>query len=205
MLDTQVAGILLYPDRFVTERKEFLALLRELKKRNLPLVLLDRYIPNVDFPCVMTDNVQGMYQVTEHLICCGRRRPALVGFWPSNTVHRDRRRGVTEALRDHGLEPTPVLEVEIQGEADFFQAAREAVAGWIQGKRPQDLPFDSVICMFDMLAYGAFAALREAGLRVPEDVALVGYDNFDSEIYRALGLELTSVQQHFGFLPHGEC
>lgn len=195
MLDTQVAGILLYPDRFVTERKEFLRLLREIKKRNVPLVLLDRYIPNVDFPCVMTDNVQGMYQLTEHLICCGRRRPALVGFWPSNTVHRDRRRGVTEALRDHGLGPAPVLEVEIQGEEDFFQAARDAVAGWVKGRPASDLPFDSIICMFDMLAFGAFSALRDAGLRVPDDVALVGYDNFDSEIYRALGLELTSVQQ----------
>ncbi|MES2692270.1 MAG: GntR family transcriptional regulator [Verrucomicrobiota bacterium] len=195
MLDTQVAGILLYPDRFVTERKEFLGLLREIKKRNIPLVLLDRYIPNVDFPCVMTDNVQGMYQVTEHLICCGRRRPALVGFWPSNTVHRDRRRGVTDALRDHGLNPAPVLEAEIQGDEDFFQAARAAVAGWVQGKKASELPFDSIICMFDMLAYGAFTALREAGINVPDDVALVGYDNFDSEIYRTFGLELTSVQQ----------
>ena len=195
MLDTQVAGILLYPDRFVTERKEFLALLREFQKRNLPLVLIDRYLPNVDFPCVMTDNVQGMYRLTEHLICCGRRRPALIGFWPSNTVHRDRRRGVIEAMRDHGLDPNPVLEVEIQGDEDFFATARTAVAGWIKGRQAAELPFDSIICMFDMLAYGAFAALREAGLRVPEDVALVGYDNFDSEIYRALGLELTSVQQ----------
>ena len=195
MLDTQVAGILLYPDRFVTERKEFLGLLREIKKRNIPLVLLDRYIPNVDFPCVMTDNVQGMYQLTEHLIFCGRRRPALVGFWPSNTVHRDRRRGVTEALRDHGLNPAPVIEVEIQGEEDFFQAARDAVAGWVKDRSASELPFDSIICMFDMLAYGAFSALRDAGLKVPDDVALVGYDNFDSEIYRTLGLELTSVQQ----------
>ena len=99
-------------------------------------------------------------------------------------------------LRDHGLSPDPpVLEVEIQGEEDFFQAARDAVAGWVKGRSASDLPFDSIICMFDMLAYGAFSALREAGLRVPDDVALVGYDNFDSEIYRALGLELTSVQQ----------
>jgi GntR family transcriptional regulator, arabinose operon transcriptional repressor len=196
MIDMQVAGVLLYPDRFVTERKEFLALLRELKKRNIPLVLLDRYIPNLDFPCVMTDNVQGMYQITEHLICCGRRRPALVGFWPTNTVHRDRRRGFTEALRDHGLEPKPVLEAEIPGDADFFLAARTAVAGWLQGaKTAADLPFDSIVCMFDMLAYGAFSALHDAGLRVPEEIALVGYDNFDSEIYRTLGLELTSVQQ----------
>jgi DNA-binding LacI/PurR family transcriptional regulator len=195
MMDAQVAGILLYPDRFVTERKEFLVLLKELKRRGIPLVLLDRYIAGLDFSCVMTDNVQGMYQLTEHLICCGRRRPALVGFWPNNTVHRDRRRGVIEALRDHGLQPGPVLECEIGADQDFFESARDVVAGWVKGKRAAELPFDSIICMFDMLAFGAFTALREAGLRVPDDVALVGYDNFDSQVYRSLGLQLTSVQQ----------
>lgn len=195
MLETPVAGILLYPDRFVTERKDFLALLQEFKRRDLPLVLLDRYIPGVDFPCVMTDNVQGMYQLTEHLICCGRRRPALIGFWPTNTVHQDRRRGFVEALRDRGLSPVPTREVEVEADQDFFHAAHDAVAEWVKGKTPAELPFDSIICMFDLLAYGAFTALREAGFRVPEDVALVGYDNFDSKIYRSLGLELTSVQQ----------
>lgn len=195
MMTAQVAGILLYPDRFVTERKEFLVLLKNLKKRGIPLVLLDRYIAGLDFPCVMTDNVQGMYQLTEHLICCGRRRPALVGFWPTNTVHRDRRRGVIEALRDHGLKPEPVLECEVGADQDFFDTARAAVAGWVKGRRAADLSFDSIICMFDLLAYGAFTALREAKLCVPDDIALVGYDNFDSQVYRSLGLKLTSVQQ----------
>lgn len=196
MMHAQVAGILLYPDRFVTERKEFLTLLKAFKKRGIPLVLLDRYIAGLEFSCVMTDNVQGMYQLTEHLICCGRRRPALIGFWPTNTVSRDRRRGVVEALRDHGLKPDPVLECEVGADQDFFETARATVAGWVKGcKRPASLSFDSIICMFDMLAYGAFTALRAARLRVPDDIALVGYDNFDSQVYRSLGLQLTSVQQ----------
>lgn len=195
MMHAQVAGILLYPDRFVTERKEFLTLLKTLKKRGIPLVLLDRYIAGLDFSCVMTDNVQGMYQLTEHLICCGRRRPALIGFWETNTVSRDRRRGVVEALRDHGLDPAPVLECKVGADQDFFETARATVAGWVKGKRAADLSFDSIICMFDMLAFGAFTALHEAGLDVPDDIALVGYDNFDSQVYRSLGLQLTSVQQ----------
>ncbi|MDR1789570.1 MAG: GntR family transcriptional regulator [Opitutaceae bacterium] len=195
MLEARAKGILLYPDRFVTERREFLDLLEEFRRRAVPLVFLDRYVPNTGFPCVMTDNVSGMYQVTEHVICCGRRRPALIGFWPSNTVHQDRRRGFVEALRDHGLPPRPALEAEISGDRDFFQAARETVTSWVRGKKREALPFDSIVCMFDMLAFGAFTALREAGFSVPGDVALSGYDNFDSEVYRTLGLELTSVQQ----------
>ncbi|HVU35765.1 MAG TPA: GntR family transcriptional regulator [Opitutaceae bacterium] len=192
---TQVAGIMLFPDRFVSERAEFLALLEDLKRRNLPVVLLDRYLPNLDLPCVMTDNVQGMYELTEHLICCGRRRLALLGFWASNTVHMARRKGFIEALRDHKLPSHPVKEGNIPGAKDFFRAAHDVVAGWVAGKTAAELPFDAIVCMFDLLAYGAYTALQAVGLRVPEDVALVGYDNLDSEMYRTMGLELTSVQQ----------
>jgi len=195
MLDTSVAGILLFPDRFASERKKFLDLLKELQERGVPLVLLDRYLAAVDFPCVMTDNVQGMFELTEHLILCGRRRLALVGFWPANTVHVARRKGFMEALRAHRLPPKAVLEAEISGDRDFFKAAHDTVNGWIAGRSAAELPFDAIVCMFDILAYGAYTALRAAGFRVPEDVAIVGYDNLDSEMYRALGLELTSVQQ----------
>jgi len=195
MLETQVAGILLFPDRFAADQKEFVELLQELRNRRVPVVLLDRYLPGLDFPCVMTDNVQGMYELTEHLICSNRRRLALIGFWRSNTVHMARRKGFLEALRAHKLGPKPVLETEISADGDFFKEAHDAVAGWVAGKTASELPFDAIVCMFDITAFGAFVALKEAGLRVPQDVAVVGYDNLDSEMYRALGLELTSVQQ----------
>ncbi len=206
LLETDVSGILLYPDRFVTDCKEFLDLLDELNKRNVPLVLLDRYIAGLDFTCVMTDNVQGMFELTEHVILCGRRRPALIGFWETNTVHMARRKGFLEALHKHRLPTTSVLEGHVSSTgatsggdhnilAEWTQAAHDIVAGWVAGKSAADLPFDSIVCMYDPIAYGAFNALQEAGLRVPEDIALVGYDNLDSGLYRTQGLQLTSVQQ----------
>ncbi len=194
MLESPVAGMLVYPDRFVTDRPEFLEVLKEFKQRGKPLVLVDRYIPQIDAPCVMTDNVRGMFQVTEHLICSGRRRLALLGFWPTNTVHIDRRKGFIDALRAYGLPPKPVLEADI-GVGNFERSAKEIVSQWVKDKSPDELPFDSIACMNDYAAHGAFLALREAGVRVPEDVAMIGYDNIQSEMFKMLGLDLTSVEQ----------
>ena len=76
MMGADIAGLLLYPDRSVTERGEFVEVLRQIEEQKLPLVLLDRSLPGFDFPCVMNDNVRGSYMVTEHLIGSGRRRVA---------------------------------------------------------------------------------------------------------------------------------
>lgn len=206
MLETEVSGILLYPDRFVTDRKEFLDLLEKCKTRNVPLVLIDRYVAGLDFTCVMTDNIQGMYELTEHLILCGRRRSALIGFWESNTVHMARRKGFLEALREHRLPTKSLIEEHVSSTKlsshtgddilhEWIEAGHDIVAKWIKGKTVAELPFDSIVCMFDAIAYGAFNALQEAGIRVPEDIALVGYDNLDSGLYRTQRLQLTSVQQ----------
>jgi len=189
-----VDGVLIYPNGFVTEDKRFLHLLSELQKKKLKLVFLDRYVAGYDFPCVMTDNVKGMYQATEHLILQGYRKPALLGFWKSNTVHADRRRGFLSALRDYKISTSGILEKET-GVKDFDKHAFEIMASWIKGMNKEKFPFDSVACMADSIAYGVFLALRNAGIRVPEDIALVGYDNEDSGLYRAMGLHLTSVQQ----------
>ena len=193
MLDANVAGILLYPDRGVTERREFRALLKKIDAQNIPLVLLDRYIDGVGFQCVMTDNVSGMYQVTERLIHSGRKRVALIGFWEGNTSHIARRRGFVAALRNYGLPPDPVMEgCTPANYTDRY--AYSLVANWVKGCRTRDdLPFDGIVCMSDFLAYEAFDALHEAGFRIPEDVALVGFDNMNTAAIRS-PLQLTTVQ-----------
>jgi len=193
VLSAHVDGIILYPDREATERADFIKLLSSLSKQKTPVVLLDRYIPGINLPCVMTDNIRGMYEATEHLICCGRRRLALIGFWETNTVHQDRRKGFLDALKDAGIRK-PVCEANT-GIQPFDKAACEIVTGWIKGKTASTLPFDSIVCMNDTIARGAFIALKNAGLKVPEHVALVGYDNDHSELFRLNGLNLTSVEQ----------
>jgi DNA-binding LacI/PurR family transcriptional regulator len=185
-----VEAVFIYPDGYITEQQAFLDAVTSLKKDQIPVIFLDRYVPEFDFPCVMTDNVRGMYIATEHLILSGSRRPALLGFWKNNPVHADRRKGYLAALRDYKL--TPGLEKET-GKKDYDAHAFEIVSAWIEEKKK--LPFDSIVCMTDFIAHGAFLALKKAGLRVPEDIALVGYDHIDAELYQKMGLNLTSVKQ----------
>ena len=193
VLSANVDGLIVYPDREATERSDFLKMLSNIGRKGTPLVLLDRYVAGFELPCVMTDNIRGMYEATEHLICCGRRRIALIGLWENNTVHQDRRKGFMDALRDAGIHE-PVCEANT-GIQPFDRAAYEIVSGWIKGKDAKRLPFDSIVCMNDRIAHGAFTALRDAGIQVPQQVALVGYDNVDSAFFRSRGLNLTSVEQ----------
>ena len=193
VLSANVDGLIVYPDREASERSDFLKMLSNIGRKGTPLVLLDRYVAGFELPCVMTDNIRGMYEATEHLICCGRRRIALIGLWENNTVHQDRRKGFMDALRDAGIHE-PVCEANT-GIQPFDRAAYEIVSGWIKGKDAKRLPFDSIVCMNDRIAHGAFTALRDAGIQVPQQVALVGYDNVDSAFFRSRGLNLTSVEQ----------
>jgi DNA-binding LacI/PurR family transcriptional regulator len=197
LLDNEVQGLLIFLDRDNVVRPEYQDLLKRLRDRKRPVVLLDRYVPGVDLPCVLTDTVRGMYLATEHLILLGRRRPAVLSWGPTAGIaERNRLTGFRNALRDHNLPTEPVLHAELgYGEAPET-AGKRAVEGWLR-QHGKQLPFDAIVCFLDNMAYGAFAALKEAGLSVPEDVALVGFDNVNSEMYQAMGLELTSVDQPF--------
>lgn len=194
MIDSDVAGLAVYPDSGNLVRPEFHALIRRVEARSLPLVMIDRYVPGLDTTSVMSDNVAGMYSATEHLILGGHRRLSLLSFGPEGGVaDQDRRKGFMLALRDYGLSPKPVFEIPL-GTRGHETSAREAVAEQLRSTGGT-ARFDGIVCMQDNMAYGAFLALREAGLSVPGDAGLVGYDNLDRELFHSVGLNLTSIDQ----------
>ncbi len=194
MKDSGIAGVAIFPDtHHDVDRPELIQILSDLSN-NSQLVLIDRYVPGIDAPCVLSDNYLGSYLAAEHMILTGHRRLGLLGFGPgSRTTGRDRRKGFIDALQHHGLDPQPVLEANL-GMHDYEVLAMEAVKSWITESRGS-LPFDGLVCMQDNMAYGAFLALKEAGISVPDDVALIGYDNLNREMYRAVGLDLSSIDQ----------
>ncbi|AHF90523.1 transcriptional regulator [Opitutaceae bacterium TAV5] len=219
MLEGGVGGVAVFPDTGNVVRAEFHELIRRFSARSIPLVMIDRYVPGVEAPGVMSDNVAGMYAATEHLILSGHRRLALLTFGEEGGVtDRERRKGFFQALQDYGLPPQPVHEAAL-GTRGHEDTAREAVAAWLAADAAQARQetgglaadgvldgnsatagaarprFDGIACMQDNMAYGAFLALRDAGLSVPADVSLVGYDNLDRELFQAAGLRLTSIDQ----------
>lgn len=133
---------------------------------------------------VRIDNVRGARDVVRHLVSLGRRRIALIGGEERNHDARERRRGYRAALRTAGLPVDAALEAT----GDFTEPSGYAAAEALlrQPKRP-----DAIFAANDAMAVGALSALRDAGLRVPEEVALVGFD--DIPIARYLTPPLTSV------------
>ena len=148
-----------------------------------PLVLLGERVH--DLPCthVMIDNEQAAREATEHLLALGRRRVAVIGRQqsPHAETSRVRMAGYRAALEaaGHAYDEALAPEVTWYGRADGA-AAMITLLGHGPAARP-----DAVFCFADVLAEGAMHALREAGLRIPEDVAVVGFDDLDQARYAA--------------------
>lgn len=157
------------------------------ERRRLGVVTLERQGRGSDGAWVSLDNVRGARLAMAHLIAEGHRRIALVNGPASVSWCAERREGAAQALLDAGLAPDDVLvDVEVRDLTVAEGAA--AVAPLLDAGR-----VSAVMCVNDMLALGALLAMQERGIRVPEDVALVGYD--DADFAPALNPPLTTVRQ----------
>ena len=154
--------------------------------RTHPLVLLGERLAHVSVDHVAIDSVEAARQATRHLLELGRRTVAVIGTGPeiSNTG-RLRVHGYQEALADAGLR----AEASLEGDARWYHRPDGYAA--MQGLLERRPDLDAVFCFNDLLAIGALRALREAGRRVPDDVAVVGFD--DVEECRYTAPPLTSV------------
>jgi DNA-binding LacI/PurR family transcriptional regulator len=155
-------------------------------RHGFPVVLLYRSAAaGLPSPYVTVENESGARQVVEHLITVHRRRQ--IAFLRGPDGNEDaywREQGYRAALTAHGLAFDPALLAL----GDFReQPARRAVEGWLAA----NLPFDAIFAADDDSAGGALLALTQAGKRVPQDVALVGFD--DTLVSRYLTPPLTTV------------
>lgn len=142
---------------------------------DLPMVLLGERVDHGPADHVVVDNVAAAREITGHLIGLGRRRVAAIGSQrtPEGASARLRLAGYTAALADAGLDHDDRLVAPAPAwhRADGAAAMRHLLS---TGVRP-----DAVFCFNDTLALGALRALHEAGLRVPEDVAVAGFDDIE--------------------------
>lgn len=140
-----------------------------------PLVLLGEHVGDIVFDHVAIDSRVAARDATEHLLGLGRRRVAAVGAQrtgPNETAVL-RLAGYRDALAGAGL----TLDDRLVGEVDQFHRddGALAMARLLAGGEPPD----AVLCFNDALAFGALRALADHGLRVPEDVAVVGVDDVE--------------------------
>jgi DNA-binding LacI/PurR family transcriptional regulator len=149
---------------------------REVK---IPLVLVGEHLQDaaVPYDLIANSNVAAARVATKHLLELGRRRIAAIGKvqtpLPAGTAGLRRLRGYTEALAEAGLplDTQFIMQVASYSRGEGARAMRQLLA--------LDAPPDAVFCFNDLLALGALRALHEAGRRVPEDVAVIGFDDIE--------------------------
>ncbi len=152
-----------------------------------PVVLVDEKLPGLSLPSVVSQNRQGAREIAAHLTSLGHRRLAILGGPSELWTAEQRLSGYREAIAAAGLDPDSVpLFTGDYRMASGEQLAAEALNS--AGERPTAL-----ICANDLMAIGAIACCRQSGLRVPEDISVVGFD--DMPLASLVTPSLTTVRQ----------
>ncbi|GAB3738772.1 LacI family DNA-binding transcriptional regulator [Microlunatus parietis] len=151
----------------------------EVRSPPAPLVLIGEQVHSKQFDHVMIDNVRAARESVEHLISLGRRRIAVIGGppdgWTKTTALRIE--GYRAALRDAGRKPDPTLDVRT--EALHRRDGAAAMEQLLALRRPPD----AVFCLNDLVALGVLRTLSVHGVRVPDDIAVTGFDDVEDGRY----------------------
>ena len=152
----------------------------------LPTVLINYPAGAIDVPSVAIDNYSGARAMAEALLAGGCRRIAHISGPRDNRDARERLRGFVDAMRDGGGERSPLILPGDFTEEAGAEAARLIIAG--------NVAVDAVFAANDMMAVGCLAVLREAGIEVPDDIAVAGFD--DIPLARHTYPALSTVEVH---------
>lgn len=152
----------------------------------LPIVCLDRRLRRTSVDTVVVDNRSGAYEAVEHLTSLGHERIALICGSTSLSSFSERLEGYGDALSSRGIEGRS--ELVLVGEPRQEEGRRMAASLLELDERPS-----AIFAASNLLTLGALSAVRERGLRVPEDIAIVGFD--DAPWAELLACPLTTVQQ----------
>ncbi|MCD6385946.1 LacI family DNA-binding transcriptional regulator [Candidatus Sumerlaeota bacterium] len=141
-----------------------------LTRHKMPVLFILQRLPSDNTPYVIVDNYQGGYIATQHLIECGHRVIAHLAGPRHFKISQERRKGFIEALREAGL---VVYESLIKRTRFNFKDGYKKTLELLH-HRPRPT---AIFACSDIVAIGAIHAIREQGLRVPQDVAIIGFDD----------------------------
>jgi DNA-binding LacI/PurR family transcriptional regulator len=187
LLEQQVSGVVFAGGHYAEQAAPH-EHYRLLRSRGVPVVLFNAAIENLDFPCASTDDMTATGQAFNHLASLGHQQIGLVVGPEDHMPSRRKLAAFTELARRSGEQGTgrqqgaPVEHALFSlegGQAATTRLLRHGITG--------------VICGSDVLALGAIRAVRRAGLGVPDDVSVVGYD--DSAFMNCTDPPLTTVRQ----------
>jgi DNA-binding LacI/PurR family transcriptional regulator len=164
MAAKRISGILLVPCSL--ENRE---LLQRIQEAGIPIVQVNRRIEGLDTDTVVSDNRKAAYTATEHLLRRGRKRIAFFGYDPDSLALIDKKEGYDQAIQDHGLADPIVILLKQADEADIEATFRRFL--------DSGAAFDGLVCTSQTKTSIALHLLKERGIRIPEEVAVVGFDD----------------------------
>lgn len=166
MISSQVEGVIIAPAGNSRDA------LQTLCAAAIPTVLIDRAFPGFPADTVRGDSIYGAKLLTRHLLAKGHRRIALINGHLDTAVAREREAGFREALYDAGVD----IDERLISSGTWFIADAEARTGDLldQGLAPT-----AILATNSFMVIGVLRALRARGLRVPEDISLVCFDDFE--------------------------
>jgi len=190
--DQAVAGAIIFPNwgRFNTDA------IFSLKQERVPFVLIDRYFRDIDTDYVVVDNLKGACDAVTHLVKLGHKKIAhLCGVPCSSDDERDEGYKLALAKAKICYDPDLVWRIAPDRTSGSARFEPDDVGGYVEVKRllTSKMRPTAIFADNDYLAIGALKALKESGVRVPKDMAVVGFD--DLKISALLETPLTTVRQ----------
>ena len=169
LLSHRVDGILVSHSRETTNFDHF----SEVKNRNIPIVFFDRIPNDFDAPSVIIDDFSAAQQATQHLIHQGCKRIAHLAGPKNLEISQKRVQGYLSALEQNNLEKKDSYII------NCYEGTKEE--GYLGMKKLLQLrPFpDGIFANNDVLAFGAMKAIKDAGLNIPQDIAVIGFSNWN--------------------------
>ncbi len=169
--EQKVAGTVVVPPQTISSDAVTDRVVRALVRAGQKVVIADDLSGDDTVPSVSSQNEESMRELTAHLIAKGHRRIAFLTSWRTEAV-RERESGFRQAMSEAGLPVRPEYFLEVGGrdparqgtqEVDVFMAMRE--------------PPEAIVCLHDLIAFNVLRRCEERGWRVPQDVAVTGFDD----------------------------
>ena len=183
LLNGKVHGLIIVP---LPNNKNDSSLIKDIIKKNVKLVFLDRYTAEFNTNYVVSDNLKGMYELTKYLIEWGHRRIGFILTSLKNKTVIERLEGYKLAFKDSGVKIDENLIVE----SEYF----DSKAGKVESEKLiKNFKVTAIIGVNDLVSLGVVNKCSELGIKIPDELSIGSYDDLDFAEY--LPVPLTTVHQ----------
>jgi len=157
-------------------------------KRELPIVIFNYAIEHARIGCIIPDTRSAAYRTTSYLISLGHQRIAYVGT--KSRTSSERQQGIEQALQDNNIniDPAQFINRNVDDEIRGMRAMETLLA--------LDPPPTAVIAFNDIMAYGAMHVIYQHGLRIPDDISVIGFDDIPTSAYIIPPLTTVALPTH---------